>query len=317
MISLRRDIMNPLVIRYLKHLGMPLKNPSIEYLCALQKAHIETIPHENIEGIFNIHTTLEIPHLINKYICENRGGLCFELNYTFAWLLNELGFQVEIILADVLAYEKHKENNDYPTHPIIIVTIQDQHYLTDAGWSDSYRNPISLAADEYNDTTGKYRVISANDEKCLMQKFLENEENPGQFSWHDQFIFAKPKPYPILFALPEGFYAAHAYTHVGKNHEGKKYLFTNTFHYAKIKPEGHKTIWNDDLLTREGTQRESKSCESIPVTLQKEFQVPSHIANQCVKSTRRHSAFFSQPSLNQEEAIENIDAYFRMRGNSI
>lgn len=293
--------LDPLANLYLRHLKLPLEKPSFQYLCQLQKKHIESIPHENIDGMYNFHSAFDIPHLLSKYILEHRGGLCFELNYSFAWLLNQLGFKVEIILSNVIAYEYHTENNEYPTHPIIIVHFNYANYLTDVGWSDSYRNPLSLAMDEYSDQTGKYRVTSTDYDKCIMQKWLECQDSSNQYAWHDQFIFNKPQGAPTQFSYPQGFLAAHAYTHVGKN-----YLLANTFEFTQPNPDGHCTIWDGTLFKRQGNEKKREPVEKkdVPVLLVEKFKVSPSVAKKCIPFYRSTSTPALYNTIGKKAAIK-------------
>ncbi|MES2217355.1 MAG: arylamine N-acetyltransferase [Pseudomonadota bacterium] len=289
--------MSPLAKLYLKHLGLKQQEPSFEYLCLLQKKHIETIPHENIDGIYNIASSFDIPDLLNKYLIENRGGMCFELNYSFGWLLHELGFQVEMLLADVRAYDLHKENNAYPTHPINIVHLDSVKFVADVGWCDSYRHPLALETTEYTDATGKYRIIPTEDEKYVMQKWFEP-------TWVDQFVFDKPIGPRENYSYPERFLAAHAYTHVGNG-----YLFTTLFKFTKVHAEGHRTIWGDQLLTRQAEQKDSKPLvKLISTTLEEDFQVPAKIAQQCVPITRSLSMMFSRRPVKEKELLQTLQS---------
>ena len=42
----------------------------------------------------------------------------------------------------------------------LIVTIDDQLYLTDVGFGDSFRRPISLREKVTEDVSGKYRIVN-------------------------------------------------------------------------------------------------------------------------------------------------------------
>lgn len=293
--------------RYLRHLGVSAEAPSFEYLCALQKKHIETIPHENIDGIYNIHTAFDIPHLLHKYIVENRGGLCFELNWSFAWLLKQLGFNVEIILADVKAYDLNKENSEYPTHPIIIVHLGESQFLSDVGWSDSYKNPLALTSKEYTDQTGKYRVSPLGD-KLVMQKWLYDKD-PENAAWHDQFIFLKPKGFQKKLVFPPNFLAAHAYTHIGKG-----YLFTTLFHFTKINASGHRTIWDNKLLTSEESKKSHSDLkQDVSVILEKDFKVAPNILKKCVKFQRSLSMHNLYKPFKEEDYKESSECILKAR----
>ena len=298
-----------LVRLYLNHLKLKKQKPSYEYLCQLQKSHIESIAHENINGMFNFHSSFDISHLLKKYILENRGGLCFELNFSLGWLLHQLGFEVEMILSNVIAFEIHKENNPFPTHPINIVHLNGQQFLTDAGWCDSYRNPIPLAAAEYKDDSGVYRVIT-KDDKNVMQKYLEVPENSGQFVWLDQFAFNKPKGASLgAYTYPKGFIPAHAFTHIGPG-----YLFTNSFKYTRLSQTGHKTLWDKKFFTREDKHHTAEDFKgNTRKTLASEFKVEPSIAKQCIKPKRRLSAVnFFKPTTEQA-LLQQIETKHRRR----
>lgn len=297
--------MKILVDLYLGLLTLPKKTPSIEYLRELQKQHIETIPHENVNGIYNIHTSFDIPYLLKKFILEKRGGMCFELNYAFGWLLHELGFKVELILANVVAYDYAQENNPYPTHPILVVYLEEKKYLADVGWSNSYRNPLSLAGKEYSDQTGKYRVSSTQDDRLVMQKYLANQMGSDESEWHDQFIFNKPTQPLQIYTYPKGYLAANTYTHVGKG-----YLFTNLFHFSKVRADGHTSLWGDKIINKSNvdqTRVVSEQNKAIPIALCEDFNVEKETAKKCVKLKRSRSMLSFYRPIEAADLIDEVN----------
>lgn len=72
---------------------------------------------------------------------NNRGGWCFELNGLFHWLLTQLGFQPELIMAVAKnRFQRDKWDPDFD-HAAIVVNINDQqgsrqNFLCDVGWGD-------------------------------------------------------------------------------------------------------------------------------------------------------------------------------------
>jgi arylamine N-acetyltransferase len=296
---------NKLVSLYLKHLSIKAKAPTLEYLSELQKRHIEKIPHENIDGIFNIHTSFDIPHLLNKYIVENRGGLCFELNYSFGWLLHQLGFKVEILIANVLAYDDSIEINPYPTHPIIIVYVDNKKYLTDVGWGDAYRGPLSLDSSEYQNRTGVYRVMTREDQSMVMQK-LRLKKPELVYEWRDQFEFNQPQGALAVYTYPKGFLASHAYTHVGKG-----YLFAERLQFSRVHAEGHRTLVEGLILSKEGLIKTKEEVKETNIALETECHVAPEIAKKCVKLKRSQSMLFLFKPMSEEELIERV----KMRRN--
>ncbi len=107
--------------RYLGRLGVDPgivdRAPNAEDLQALLTAHLQSIPFENLgqhehpsEGLPFIGVpavskpllpTLDVDKCLSKLVEKNRGGFCFELNFSFAWLLRQLGYAVRLGRADV------------------------------------------------------------------------------------------------------------------------------------------------------------------------------------------------------------------------
>jgi len=108
---------------YLRLLEIPTDNltPTAELLHLLVVQHQRTVPFNNLdvrrkklitldlERIFHKVVSLlllllkgSIPlhtHFHKRKITRREGGLCFELNPLFAWLLQELGYGVEYVLS--------------------------------------------------------------------------------------------------------------------------------------------------------------------------------------------------------------------------
>ena len=85
------------ITAYLDRLGVadPLK-PDAETLRLLHRAHVMTVPFENL----SIHLpgeeiSLDLAALVDKIVTRRRGGFCYELNGLFAALLESVGFGVD------------------------------------------------------------------------------------------------------------------------------------------------------------------------------------------------------------------------------
>jgi arylamine N-acetyltransferase len=136
------------------------RSPNLADLQQLLTAHLLTVPFENLDqhshpvdandddddDSQNIITksrakfiprkqpddlpSLDVKRSLHK-ICHirGRGGFCYELNLSFAWLLRTLGFGVRLAVADVACTQ------DIPAHVIVLVdgllvqthTIDDVH----------------------------------------------------------------------------------------------------------------------------------------------------------------------------------------------
>lgn len=82
--------------QYLRKLQLNDFEPTVNLatLTKLQDAHLKYIPYENFDCLNGKITSLKRQDMFNKVIMHNRGGICFELNGLYNWLLESLGFDV-------------------------------------------------------------------------------------------------------------------------------------------------------------------------------------------------------------------------------
>lgn len=82
--------------QYLRKLQLNDFEPAVNLatLTKLQYAHLKYIPYENFDSLNGKITSLKRQDMFNKVIMHNRGGICFELNGLYNWLLESLGFEV-------------------------------------------------------------------------------------------------------------------------------------------------------------------------------------------------------------------------------
>src|SRR5690348_13748024 len=82
---------------YLARIGYtgPLQ-PSAESLRLLQRAHLLSVPFENLDIGRKRKIMVDRERSVAKVVSEKRGGFCYELNGAFATLLESLGFKVTL-----------------------------------------------------------------------------------------------------------------------------------------------------------------------------------------------------------------------------
>lgn len=142
--------------------------PSAETLRGLQVAHLLTVPFENL----SIHTgepiVLEDEALFNKIVERRRGGFCYEANGLFAALLRALGFEVEMLSAEV-ANKAGEFGPDFD-HMTLIVSLE-QRWLVDVGFGDSFREPLLLdEPGEQVQGSRAYRILRDGTSLLLEQR---------------------------------------------------------------------------------------------------------------------------------------------------
>ncbi len=132
--------MNLDVERYLDRIafeGRP--NVDLPTLDALQRAHLTSIPFENLDVYDGVEVSTDPAHSLEKILDRGRGGWCFELNGAFALLLEAIGFRVNLLGAAVLL--------GGPTEVIDHLCLEvmlDEPYLVDVGFGDSFCRPLAL-----------------------------------------------------------------------------------------------------------------------------------------------------------------------------
>src|ERR1700679_4247480 len=81
------------------HGGPPVAD--VATLRALHRAHVISIPFENLDPLRGVPASVDLGDLQRKLVDERRGGFCFEHNSLLAAALVVLGFDVEPMLGRV------------------------------------------------------------------------------------------------------------------------------------------------------------------------------------------------------------------------
>lgn len=128
---------------YLKriHYSLPVR-PDRPTLEALINAHLQSVIFENLDQQLGIPVSNEIEQVYEKVIERNRGGWCFELNGLFAWLLNEIGFEVSILAGWV---GQDKPSRIEPADHMLLLVICDEPLIVDVGFGGGQRAPLPLS----------------------------------------------------------------------------------------------------------------------------------------------------------------------------
>ncbi len=126
---------------YLARIGYqgPL-DPSPETLAGLQRAHMLTVPFENLDIHLGRRLVLDRAANYDKIVRRRRGGWCYELNGMFSWLLEELGFRVTLLASRV---EGATGAGREFAHLLLLVHL-DRPYIADVGFGESSLDPIPL-----------------------------------------------------------------------------------------------------------------------------------------------------------------------------
>lgn len=112
----------------------PQATPSLAELHALIRAHVQSIPFENLDVLAKVPISLEPEAIFDKLVTRRRGGYCFEHNGLFIHVLNALGYQATSMGARVRLRCKDRSETPARTHLFVRVELDGQHWLMDVGF---------------------------------------------------------------------------------------------------------------------------------------------------------------------------------------
>jgi N-hydroxyarylamine O-acetyltransferase len=113
-----------------------------EGLATLQLAHRLAIPFENLDIRLGRGIAIDSASVFAKLVTAKRGGYCFEQNRLFGDALAALGFAARPLLARVWFTATEPPPL---THTLLLVTVDGQDWIADAGFGGSYCPPMPLA----------------------------------------------------------------------------------------------------------------------------------------------------------------------------
>jgi len=171
-------------------------NPDAQTLQGLHRAHMQNIPFENLDIGLKRPILLNEEALWDKIVVQKRGGFCYELNGSFAWLLRQIGFEVTYLNARVFNREG-KLGIDFD-HLALLVEIRNKpdRWLADVGFGDSFNEPLNFEErGEQPQGLRSYRLEQTADGYITWQKNYDG-------SWERQYFFdLRPHAFPMEYEL--------------------------------------------------------------------------------------------------------------------
>lgn len=170
---------------YLQRLGVSARQgPSLALLQQLQRAHVQTIPYENLDVLAGNGISIDPVSLFHKIVAGRRGGYCFELDALFGWLLRQIGFDVEYRMGRV--WLRDPEAIPPRNHGTHIVLVDGHKVIADVGFGGrAPRRPLDLsvigqAVDDDDALDEPLRIIKAGEYGVMIQRRLAG-------IWSNQF----------------------------------------------------------------------------------------------------------------------------------
>lgn len=132
--------------KYFQRIGVdPVSVADLQTLRLLHRAHLHAVPFENLDIRRGRPLALDEQTLFAKLVERKRGGICYEQNVLFASVLRALGYEVQLLSAEV----SRDEGGYGPPfdHMALLVTVGQQRLLADVGFGDSFLEPLLLDRD--------------------------------------------------------------------------------------------------------------------------------------------------------------------------
>lgn len=167
------------IAAYLKRIGYsgPLA-PGVESLCKLHRAHLLTVPFENLDIAWKRAICMDADAFLQKIVEKRRGGFCYELNGAFAWLLRELGFKVTLLSARAPG----ADGSEGPEFDHLTLRVDlEQPWLADVGFGDSFIEPLQLQTKVEQKQYGQSFRIVEQGEDLRLEKL--------DAGWKTEYVF--------------------------------------------------------------------------------------------------------------------------------
>ena len=229
--------------------------PSVETLRDIHRAHLYTVPFENLDIHLGRPIVLDDGALFEKVVTRRRGGFCYELNGLFCALLRELGFEVAMLCAQVA---RSGGGFGPPFDHMTLMVQLDRPWIADVGFGDSFLEPLLLETDLEQFQWGKtYRIVSSG-------SGLLYESRAGNGAWNPEYLFG-------LTSYKYEDYAGMCLYH----QTSAESSFTRKRVCSRATPDGRVTLSDRKLiLTKAGLREERELTEQeYPVALREFFGV--------------------------------------------
>lgn len=189
---------------YLARIGYQgARTPTAETLRALHRAHLYSVPFENLDVVLKRPIRLDPASLQQKIVSGRRGGYCFESNGLFMHALQALGFAVTPLAARVL-WERGDPTLPPRSHMLLMVDLEDGLFLADVGFGgQTPPRPLSLAVGLEQATSHEpYRLRRTEDGELELQALMAGQ-------WGVLYRFTLHAQLPVDFEHANWFVSTH------------------------------------------------------------------------------------------------------------
>lgn len=214
-----------------------IDRPSVDLLRSLHRAHLFTVPFENLDIYLGRKIVCDEERILHKIVNEHRGGFCYELNGAFAALLRALGFRVTLLSARVA-----REDGSYGPefdHLTLCVDL-DEPWLADVGFGEGFLEPLRLEPDMEQAQRERTYRLTRIDERLVVEVMAEGR-------WKREYAFTvQPRELSDFAGM------CHYHQTSPESH------FTRHRICSLATPEGRVTLSDEKLIETRGNLREER-----------------------------------------------------------
>jgi N-hydroxyarylamine O-acetyltransferase len=208
--------------------------PTEATLRSLHRAHLFTVPFENLDIHFGRRIHCDEAHILQKILNEHRGGFCYELNGAFAALLRALGFRVTLLSGRVV----REDGSLGPEFDHLTLRVDlEEAWLADAGFGEGFLEPLRLESRVEQEQSGRAYRVTFIDNVFGLEVMVEGK-------WKKEYAFTlQPR------ALSEFAGMCHYHQSSPESH------FTRHRICSLATPEGRVTLSDEKLIETRGNLR--------------------------------------------------------------
>ena len=151
----------PTVRAYLDRIGAARPRVLDEAtLRALHRAHLMTVPFENLSIHLNEPISLEEADLVGKIVARRRGGFCYELNGAFALLLEAL--EADVVRVAARVYGDGRLSPPFDHLALVVSLPGGARWLADVGFGSHSTYPLGFdIGPQQDDPGGRFALADA------------------------------------------------------------------------------------------------------------------------------------------------------------
>lgn len=153
----------------------------LDTLTALHRAHVLTIPFENLDVQLGTPPGLDPQAIHAKLVGQRRGGWCYEHNGLLGRALTALGFAVTRLSGGVM--REVRGEAAMGSHLCLKVTLDGADWLVDVGFGSTQIEPLPLAEHGWAATPMTGRMLRTED--GLWRLAIETGPTPISYDFPD------------------------------------------------------------------------------------------------------------------------------------